>query len=94
MHRLSDLALEAIIKEWHPQEYDPPFTDAQAWVRSIESLCDTYGIPEVQRSQCATRFVKDELRVKLPKAWAGTRAMIVPTHWDQFKNFVVTFDSE
>jgi len=94
MHRLSDPALEAILKEFHPQEYDPPHTDGREWIHSIESLCDTYGIPDVQRPQCAVAFTKGELKTELEVVLIKARAQFGPVHWDPFKNFVVAFDRE
>ena len=94
MYLLTDLALEAILKEWHPQEYDPPHTDVREWIHSIDSLCDTYGVPDVQRPQCAVAFVKEQLRVELLKVLAGAREKFGPVHWDQFENFMVAFDRE
>ena len=94
MHQLSDLALKAILKEWDPQEYDPPYTDVQEWIRSIDSLCDTYGIPDVQRPQCATDFIKNELRAELRKVLARALEQFGSVHWDQFKIFMVAFDSK
>ena len=94
MHRLSDPALEAILKEFHPPEYDPPHTDVRGWLRFIESLCDTYGIPDVQRPQCATTFVKGELRTELEETLARARGAFGSVHWDPFKNFMIEFDRE
>lgn len=94
MYQLPDLALEAILKEWHPQQYDPPHSDVREWVNSIESLCDTYGVPDVQRPQCATGFIKDELSAELLKLLMEARAKFGSVHWVQFKNFMVAFDSE
>ena len=94
MHQLSELALEAILEEWDPQEYNPPHTDITEWIRSIESLCDTYGIPDVQRPQCAAEFIKDELRTELLNVLRDARARFGPVHWDRFKNFMVAFDRE
>jgi len=94
MQRLSDLALEAILEEFDTQEYDPPHTDVREWIRSIELLCDTYGIPDVQRPQCATAFVKDELSTELEDVLARARATFGPVRWDPFKNFMVEFDRE
>jgi len=94
MHRLSDLALEAILEEFHPQEYDPPHTDVREWVHSIESLCDTYGIPDVQRPQCAVAFAKGELSTELEDVLEKARVTFGPVHWEPFKNFMVAFDRE
>ena len=94
MHRLSDLALAAILEEFDPQEYDPPNTDVREWIHSIESLCNTYGIPDVQRPECATAFVKGELSTELGKVLAEARKKYGPVHWDPFKNFMVAFDRE
>ena len=94
MYQLSDLALEAILKEWHPQEYDPPNTDIRVWIHSIESLCDTYGIPDVQRPQSALGSVKSELRTELVKVLAEAREKFGPVHWDRFKAFMFAFDRE
>ena len=94
MPQLSDLALKTILEEWHPQQYDPPHTDITEWIRSIESLCDTYGIPDVQRPQCAAEFIKDELRAELLNVLRDARARFGSVHWDRFKNFMVAFDRE
>ena len=96
MHQLSDLALEAILdsEEFDSQEYDPPHTDVQEWICSIESLCDTYGIPDVQRPQCATYFAEDEISIELDDVLAKARQKFGPVHWDPFKNFMVAFDRE
>ena len=92
MHQLHDLALEAILKEWKPQEYDPPNTNIQEWAHSLESLCDTYGIPDTQRPQCAVKFIKDGLQAELEKVLTDARAQFGPIHWVQFTNFMVAFD--
>ena len=92
MAHISDLALEAILNEWHPQEYDPPHTDIREWTHSLETLCDTYGIPDTQRPQCATAFVKDGLRAGLLEVLADARTRFGPVHWDRFKIFIVAFD--
>ena len=94
MPQLSDLALKAILTEWHPQEYDPPHTDVRQWIRSIDSLCDTYGIPDVQRPQCATDFIKDALRPELRNVLVEAREQFGSVHWDRFKIFMVAFDGE
>lgn len=94
MHQLPDLALEAILKEWGPQEYDPLHTDVRKWIRSIESLCDTYGIPDVQRPHCATDFIKPEVRIELQEVLAEARINSGFVHWDQFKNYMTGFDRE
>ena len=92
MHQLSDLALEAILKEFDPQEYNPPHTDVREWTGSIELLCDTYGIPDVQRPQCAATFVKGELGTELRAVLEKARVELGPVHWDRFKIFMVEFD--
>ena len=94
MYRLTDIALEVILKEFHPQEYDPPYTDVQKWVHSIELLCDTFGIPDVQRPQCAAGFIKDELRTELHNVLENARRTFGPVQWDHFKSFMVVFDRE
>jgi len=94
MHQLSDLALEAILKEFDPQKYDPPHTDVREWIHAMELLCDTYGVPDVQRPQCAVAFAKDELSTDLRNALAEVRATFGPVHWDPFKNFMVAFNRE
>ena len=94
MAQIPDLALEAILNEWHPQEYDPPHTDVREWIHSLETLCDTHGIPDTQRPQCATAFVKDGLRAELLEALADAQTRSGPVHWDRFKDFMVAFDRE
>ena len=94
MYQLPDPAIEAILKEWSPEEYNPPNTDIKEWNRTIETLCDTYGIPDTQRALCATRFIKDELKVELEKVLSEARAQFGPTGWAQFANFMVAFDRE
>jgi len=92
MHQLSEKALEAILKEWNPQEYDPPNTNIQEWTHIIESLCDTYGIPDAQRPQCAARFIESELRTELEDVLRDSRARFGPIRWVQFTNFMAAFD--
>jgi hypothetical protein len=92
MNQLTDLALEAILEEWSPEQYDPPNTDIQEWTLSIESLCDTYGIPDTQRPQCAARFIREELRTELEPVFADARTTYGPIHWAQFRNFMTAFD--
>jgi len=92
MYRLSDPALEAILKEWNPEEYDPLNTDVRVWTLAVESLCDTYGIPDTQRPQCAAKFIKSELRNGLEKVLVDAREKFGPVHWAQFTNFMVEFD--
>ena len=94
MHQLTNLALEAILNEFHPQEYDPPHTDVREWIRSIESLCDTYGVPDTQRAQCAAIFVKGELRTELRNVLERARVTFGPVHWNQFKTFMIAFDGK
>lgn len=94
MYQLSDPALEAILKEWHPEEYDPPNTNIREWIRSLESLCDTYGIPDLQRPQCAAGFIKDELSAELLKVLIDARTKFGPVYWDRFKCFMVAFDGQ
>lgn len=94
MYQLPDPAIEAILKEWDLQEYDPPNTDIWEWTRTIESLCDTYGIPDAQRPQCATRFTKKELRVELENVLKDPRTRFGPVRWAQFANFMVALDRE
>ena len=94
MHQLTEPALEAILKEFHPQEYDPPHTDIQEWIHSIESLCDTYGVPDTQRAQCTTSFVKDELRTELRNVLTEARETFGPVRWNQYKTFMIAFDRE
>ena len=94
MYRLTDLALNVILKEFHPQEYDPPHTNVRNWVHSIELLCDTFGIPDAQRPNCATSFIKEELRTELQNVLEDARRQFGPVQWDQFKSFIVVFDGE
>ena len=94
MQQLPDPVLEAIPREFHPPEYNPPQTDVQEWIRSIELLCDKYGIPDVQRPQCTTAFVKDGLRTELGDVLTRARETSRPVHWDAFKNIMVEFDRE
>jgi len=82
MCQLPNLTLEAILKEWHPQEYDPPNTDIREWTLAMESLCDTYGIPDTQRQQCATKFIKGELRTELEKVCGYARGTTVQSLCD------------
>lgn len=91
---LTDLALKVIVKEFNPGVYDPPQTDVRKWIHSLETLCDTYGIPDVQRPQCATGFIKDELRTELLKVLEDARRRFGPVQWDGFKRFMVVFDGE
>jgi hypothetical protein len=92
MPPLPDPALNAVLKEWNPKEYDPPNTDVQEWTHTIESLCETYRIPDDQRPQCAVNFVKAELRNELEKVLEDARAKFGPVHWAQFKIFMKALD--
>ena len=92
MHQLSDPALEAITKEWDSKQYDPPNTDIREWTLAMESLCDTYGIPDTQRAQCAAKSIKGDLRTELEKVLRDARARFGPIHWAQFRNFMIAFD--
>lgn len=94
MYQLSDQAIEAILKEWHPLEYDPPNTDIQEWNLVIGTLCDSYGIPDLQRAQCAARFVKSGLRTELENVLKDARVRFGAVHWAQFQNFMIAFDRE
>jgi len=84
MYQLSDLAIKAILKDWHLQTYCPPYTDVMEWIRSIESHCNLYGIPDVQWLQCANNFINTELRNALAK--------FGPLSWGQFKAVLVPID--
>ncbi|KAF9645331.1 hypothetical protein BDM02DRAFT_3120353 [Thelephora ganbajun] len=92
MYRLSDPAIEAILKEWRQKEYDPSYTDVREWTHAVESLCDTYGIPDTQRPECAAKFIKSELRTELENVLRDARTRFGPIHWAQFTNFMAEFD--
>ena len=92
MYLLSDLALKAILGEWDPQRYDPPKTNIREWIRAIESLSDTYGIPDTQRPQCAVKFIRAGLRAELETVLKKARASFGPIHWDRFADFMIAFD--
>jgi hypothetical protein len=94
MHRLSDPAIEAILKEWNVGEYDPPNTDIREWNRGVETFCDTYGIPDAQRPQCAARFARGELRNELENVLKDAREKFGPISWERFATFMVAFDRE
>ena len=94
MHRLSDPAIEAILNEWDIAEYDPPNTDIREWNHAVETLCDTYGIPDAQRPQCAARFARGELRTELEKVLKDAREKFGPISWVRFTTFMVAFDRE
>jgi hypothetical protein len=94
MYQLSDPAIEAILKDWNLQEYDPPDTDVQEWILIIGTQCDTYGIPDAQRAYCAVRFMKSGLRAELEGVLREARARFGSVHWAQFTNFMVAFDRE
>ena len=89
---MPDTAIEAILREWDLQEHDPPNSDIREWIRTIEQLCDTYGIPGTQRPQCATRFVKGGLRARLESVLKDARTQVGPILWAQFANFMVSLD--
>ena len=58
------------------------------------TLCDTYGIPDTQRAQCAVKFIKIELRTELENVLRDARARFGSVRWAQFTNFMVAFDRE
>ena len=94
-YQLSYLAIQAILKEWRPDLYTPPYTDVREWIQKIDSLCNTYGIPAAQRLQCAMEFIKKELGTELRKVLEEARERLgVPVNWSHFKNFLVAFDGE
>ena len=94
MYQLSDQAIGAILKEWRLPEYDPLNTDIQEWNLIVGTLCDTYGIPDTQRAQCAVKFIKIELRTELENVLRDARARFGSVRWAQFTNFMVAFDRE
>lgn len=94
MYLLPDVSLKAILKDWHPQKYNPPCTDVEEWTHSIELLCDAYGIPDVQRSECATCFVKDRFATELLGVLSVARETYGPLRWDQFKSLMVVIDGK
>jgi hypothetical protein len=94
MHRFSDPAIEAILKEWNIGEYDPPNTDIREWNRAVETLCDTYGIPDAQRPQCAARFAKGKVRPELENVLKDARERFGPISSERFMAFMVAFDRE
>ena len=91
---MDDPTLETILKKWNTQEYDPPHTDVREWIHSVESRCNAYGIPDVQRPQCATYFIKKELRAELLLAFEEVKEKFGSVRWAQFKNFMAEFDSK
>lgn len=94
MYELSDQAIEAILKEWHPPEYDPPNTNIQEWIHIVGTLSDTYGIPDAQRSQCAVKFIKSGPRAELENVLRDAQARFGSVQWAQFTTFMVAFDCE
>lgn len=90
MNQLSDLAIKAILKEWRPQIYRPPHSDVTEWIRSIESLCDLYEIPDSQRLRCAVAFIKRDIATDLQRVLVD--AGFVPLHWNLFRSFLIYFD--
>lgn len=94
MYQLSDRTIEAILKEWHPTEYNPLSTNIDEWIRSMELLCNEYGIPDPQRARCAVKFTTNELRVELESVLEGARARSNPISWDRFMKFMIEFDRE
>jgi len=47
---------------------------------------------DTQRPQCATRFIKSELRTELENVLGEARAKFGPVRWAQFANFMVALD--
>lgn len=58
------------------------------------TLCDSYGIPDKQRAQCATRFTRSELRTELENVLRDARDKFGSVGWAQFTVFMVGFDRE
>ena len=94
MYQLSDQAIEAILKQWHPSEYNPPNTTIQEWNVIIGTLCDEYGIPDAQRADCAVKFMRSDIRAELESVLGNARARFGSIHWARFTNFMVAFDRE
>ena len=92
MYQLPGPAIEAILKEWNPQEYHPLKTDIREWNRRLESLCETYGIPDTQRPQCATRFIEGGFRTELEIVLGDARTKFGHVRWPQFTEFMIAFD--
>ena len=87
-YQLPDLAIKAILRDWHLQTYRPPYTDVREWIRSIETHCSLYGIPDEQWLRCAESFINAELRIVLtvfePLDWNRLKAILIPIDrkWD------------
>ena len=92
MCQLPELTIKAILRDWKikPQEYHPPYTDVEKWIDSIESLCNLYGIPDIQWLQCATVFIKEEIRQALVEVLKKFEVV----YWHQFKPLLVEFDGK
>lgn len=88
MNQLAEPAIKAILREWHPKMYRPPYTDVDKWTDSIESLCNLYGIPHVQRLRCAMGFIAEGARQALEEVAESLGAI----YWDQFKALLAAFD--
>ena len=78
-----------------PEVSPPYYADVQEWVHSIELLCDLYGIPNVQRLQCALHSTEEELSTELCDVSGEVRERVGPVFRDQFtEGFLVVFDRD
>lgn len=95
MRLLSDPAIEAILKEWcQINFYNPYYTKLDPWIQSVETLCATYGIPDIQRAQCAAQFTSSVAQTAVEKELEDARAANAHIHWAQFVNFMKAYDRE
>ena len=92
MSKLSTKTIEAIIKKWHQNEYDPLVTTFEKWSQSLENFFVAHGIPDAQRVECAVKLTAEVLRIELNKV-LETQANN-PVGWVQFKIFMTEFDSK
>jgi hypothetical protein len=60
----------------------------------MEELCTTYGIPDVQRAQCAANFTESEVRTVIERELEDARASCTHIHWAQFTDSMAAFDRE
>lgn len=92
MHLRTSPLFETTLESRPTIKYDPLQSDIHKWHLNVEALFDRYGVPDVQRPQRATKYIKDEFGTELRNVLEEAEAEFGPIRWAQFKEFMVAFD--